>query len=364
MNRQRFFLIISLLISFSLLFLFFRVITPDTEIMTENKDLSRGSSLINTIVDNMGESGPESQNLPLRMLFFGDLMLDRHVGEKIDKYGLDYLLGKLNEGEFTSGYDLAGANLEGATTNNGSHYLPDNAYDFAFSPSLISELKNYNFNFFSLANNHLSDQGKKGIDETYKNLSDIQFNYVGCSDAYLSSSTEIVEAKFGNDFPILNSDNCSDIILEMKNHKVGFLSLSLVYHDIDSDEIIERIKRLKEKSDIVIVNIHFGLEYQGKANSKQEKLAHAMIDNGADIIIGHHPHVIQNYEIYNGKPIFYSLGNFIFDQYFSSETQEGLAIALDINWENNSEKNEPKIDFVVYKIKTKGSQIVEITKTP
>ena len=192
MNRQRFFLIISLLISFSLLFLFFRVITPDTEIMTENKDLSRGSSLINTIVDNMGESGSESQNLPLRMMFFGDLMLDRHVGEKIDKYGLDYLLGKLNEGEFTSGYDLVGANLEGATTNNGSHYLPDNAYDFAFSPSLISELKKYNFNFFSLANNHLSDQGKKGIDETYKNLSDIQFNYVGCFDAYLSSSTEMI----------------------------------------------------------------------------------------------------------------------------------------------------------------------------
>lgn len=364
MKRQRFFLIISLLVSFSLFFLFFRVITPDSEIITENKDLSRGASLIEAIIDNVSQNEPESPNLPLRMLFFGDLMLDRHVGEKINKYGLDHLLGKLNEDSFTKNYDLVGANLEGATTNNGEHYLPHNAYDFAFSPSLISELKKYNFNFFALANNHLSDQGKKGIDETYKNLSDIQFNYVGCSDAYLSSSTEIIEAKFGNDFPILNSNNCSDIILEMKNHKVGFLSLSLVYHDIDSEKIIERIKALKEKSDLVIVNIHFGLEYQAKANQKQEQLAHSMIDNGADVIIGHHPHVIQNYEVYKGKPIFYSLGNFIFDQYFSAETQEGLAIALDIDWENNLEKNEPKIDFVVYKIRTKGSQIVEITKTP
>jgi poly-gamma-glutamate synthesis protein (capsule biosynthesis protein) len=77
-----------------------------------------------------------------------------------------------------------------------------------------------------------------------------------------------------------------------------------------------------------------------------------MVDAGADIIVGHHPHVIQNYEVYKGKPIFYSLGNFIFDQYFSKETQEGLAVAVSVKGE------EIKSD--VYMIKTKGSEIAEI----
>jgi len=83
----------------------------------------------------------------IKLLFFGDMMLDRHVGEKINKYGLDYLLSKINEGDFNSSYDIISANLEGAVTDNGGHYKPDNAYDFAFKPELIQELKNYNFNF-------------------------------------------------------------------------------------------------------------------------------------------------------------------------------------------------------------------------
>ena len=85
-----------------------------------------------------------------------------------------------------------------------------------------------------------------------------------------------------------------------------------------------------------------------------------MVDSGADIIIGHHPHVIQNYEIYKERPIFYSLGNFIFDQYFSAETQEGLAIKIILS----DEKEGTKIASEVYKIKTKGSKIEEISKMP
>jgi poly-gamma-glutamate synthesis protein (capsule biosynthesis protein) len=78
------------------------------------------------------------------------------------------------------------------------------------------------------------------------------------------------------------------------------------------------------------VAIHWGEEYRDVSNKRQQTLGRALIDAGADVIIGHHPHVVEEIELYRGKPIFYSLGNFIFDQYFSKETQEGLAVKISV----------------------------------
>jgi poly-gamma-glutamate capsule biosynthesis protein CapA/YwtB (metallophosphatase superfamily) len=160
--------------------------------------------------------------------------------------------------------------------------------------------------------------------------------------------------------PILDYNNCSDIVLNVKNKKIAFLGISLVYNDITEIDILNRITKLKENNDVVIVNIHFGNEYQEQSNNRQKALARKMVDSGVDIVIGHHPHVIQDYEIYKEKPIFYSLGNFIFDQYFSAETQEGLVIKIVLS----EEEEKIKITNEVYKIKTKGSKIEEISKMP
>jgi poly-gamma-glutamate synthesis protein (capsule biosynthesis protein) len=134
------------------------------------------------------------------------------------------------------------------------------------------------------------------------------FDYVGCADRKV--------------------DDCSFNIKEINDVKVGFLAYSMVYGILDEEKLLAQIKEVKKQVDLVIVNIHWGVEYEHIARSNQKNLAHKMIDAGADAIIGHHPHVVQNLEIYNNKPIFYSLGNFIFDQYFSNETQEGLAVGL------------------------------------
>ncbi|NCD00820.1 CapA family protein [bacterium] len=292
-----------------------------------------------------------SEDKEIKMLIFGDIMLDRNVLNVVNKNGFDYIFENLKKNNFLEGYDFVMANLEGATTNSGEHYNPINLYDFAFNPELVSKLKEYNFNIFTLANNHLSDQGEKGISETYNNLSDLGFNYFGCKDAYLSPSNDFFVSDLGNQ-EVLNSDNCSNIVLEKNGKKIAFLSFSIVYSRIDEDRIVKRIEELKEFSDYVVVVPHWGLEYKNLANKEQETLAHKMIDAGADIIIAHHPHVIQNLEEYNGKEIYYSLGNFVFDQYFSQETQEGLAVKLVINEEGLSTE--------VYKLKSKGSRIEEI----
>ena len=247
---------------------------------------------------------------PLKFLFFGDLMLDRHVGDILKKEPLPILLGGLPDG-FFDGYNLVGVNLESAVIKNGKHSAPINKYDFSFDPGLIKILAdNYHFNFFNLANNHITDQGEAGFTETQKNLDELGLDYSGCPDKQVG--------------------DCSYKIVEINNKKIGMAGFSMVYGIFDEDKAVKIISELASSTDFTIVNIHWGVEYAHNFNAVQKKLGHRFIDAGADMVVGHHPHVVQGMEIYNNKPIFYSLGNFVFDQYFSSDTQEGLALSINI----------------------------------
>jgi len=256
---------------------------------------------------------PELSARTVKMLFFGDLMLDRHVGEKINQGGLDNLLSGLSgtSSDLFVGFDLVGANLEGAVTDNGAHYPPLMSYDFSFHPDLIGGLKKYNFNFFNIANNHLSDQGERGVTETAANLKKLNYAHSGC-----------VDRKTGE---------CSSAIVTLNGKKIGLAGFSMVYGLLDEAEAEKITKELSAITDSVIINIHWGREYEHDFSVTQESLARKLIDAGADAIIGHHPHVVQGMEIYKEKPIFYSLGNFIFDQYFSPDTQEGLGVGLELS---------------------------------
>ncbi|MCD4761464.1 CapA family protein [bacterium] len=221
------------------------------------------------------------------------------------------------------------ANLEGAVTNSGEHYAPDKLYDFAFHPDLISGLKKYNFNFFNLANNHFDDQGKAGMEETRENLDRLGFNYSGDRNGIVSDH--------------------SKKIVELKNKKIGLIGFSALGNALDLEKAVRIVSELASTTDLVIVNIHWGEEYQLRSNKKQQELAHRLINADADVIIGHHPHVVQEIEVYKNKLIFYSLGNFIFDQYFSKETQEGLAIEIIFN--------KGEVDHKTHLLKSNLSQL-------
>jgi poly-gamma-glutamate synthesis protein (capsule biosynthesis protein) len=98
--------------------------------------------------------------------------------------------------------------------------------------------------------------------------------------------------------------------------------------DFSEDKIIADIAAAKKLADVVIVSYHFGEEYKDTATTRQVDLAHLAIDNGASLVIGHHPHVVQNSEKYKDAYIVYSLGNFVFDQSFSPETMEGKLLKV------------------------------------
>jgi poly-gamma-glutamate synthesis protein (capsule biosynthesis protein) len=124
---------------------------------------------------------------------------------------------------------------------------------------------------------------------------------------------------------------CSVTTVERAGKRIGLAGYSMVYGTFDLEEAKRQVAELAEATDLAIVNIHWGTEYQHQFGRLQSSIGKALIDAGADIVVGHHPHVVQGMESYKGRPIFYSLGNFIFDQMFSPDTQEGLALALSVD---------------------------------
>ena len=252
--------------------------------------------------------GESSTEKVASLLFFGDMMLDRNVAKRIGEKGSDYIFSKLagEEDRFLKGSDIIHVNLEGPFANYRRPTTKEIA--FQFNPELISTLKKYNFNLFSIANNHTLDMGSAGLSESKENLTNAGLEFYG--DGYDIGSNAV-------------------LIKEIGGIKIGFVGFNDTYFPLSEEKIVNKIKEAKLQSDLVVVNIHWGAEYKVlKSNQRQQFLAHLMIDNGADIIIGHHPHVVQEMEIYNNKPIFYSLGNFVFDQYFSKETQEELGVGV------------------------------------
>jgi len=242
------------------------------------------------------------------VLLVGDVMLDRGVEDLVKKNSIYYPFQKISH--FLRGIDIVFGNLEGPVVNNPPE-LSDNSLKFAFNPEVLKGASWSHFNLFSLANNHTPDMGKEGVEETKKWLGKYGIAFVGNP---LSDSSDNLSSSFIRD-------------------NITFLAFNQIFPFMDKEEeMMKTIKTVKSLNpdNFLIVSMHWGEEYKLINSPLQQRLAHKIIEAGADLIIGHHTHVVQNIEKYQGKLIFYSLGNFIFDQYFSPETQQGLAVGLEI----------------------------------
>jgi len=240
------------------------------------------------------------------VLFIPDLMFDRDV-EKLagENGGFEYLFNPLFnlEGQFFRGTDLIVANLEGPITNK--RIKNQKSISFAFDPKVGKVLSKYNFGLLGLANNHGYDQGRVGFNDTINFLKEDKIDYFG--------------------HPL--KERYEDIrVLDLGGQRLAFIAFNLTDHKVDEENLKGIISQANSESDFTVVFVHWGQEYQRKPSVYQRDLAKLFIDNGADVVVGHHPHVVQTIEMYKNKPIFYSLGNFIFDQYFSQATQEGLMV--------------------------------------
>lgn len=275
---------------------------------------------------NNNKAQPSSDNLQLTtrnlqtttLFFAGDIMLSRNVADKIYKAN-DFTLPFKNISEEISKADIAFANLESPFLNTGKHN--NQGLVFNADPQSILGLKTVGFDILSTANNHALDQGIKGLDFTLKHLIDNRIIPTGATNSKGESVLPTItknELTFGflsYSYAGLNDESKTSSI-----HVNNFNDLEKLKADI--------IAMKGHTADIVIVSMHAGTEYTRTPTPAQVTFAHAAIDAGADLVIGSHPHWIQTIEKYNDKWIFYSLGNFVFDQMWSTDTREGLTVFI------------------------------------
>jgi len=251
----------------------------------------------------------------IKIIFAGDFMFDRYIRQMAQKHGNDFILENVKDVLVES--DLTIVNLEGPITKFSSismysEFGSRENYIFTFDPSIVKTLKDHNIKLVNIGNNHILNFGKEGLDQTKSFLKTEEINY------------------FGNTG---NEEDQTFYIYEKEETKIAFINYNQFVKN-GKEITLENIALLKERADILIIYAHWGIEYKIQANKSVQSLAHEFIDQGADLIIGSHPHVIQQTEIYKKKTIYYSLGNFVFDQYFSDQTKKGMLLEVSINPEN------------------------------
>jgi poly-gamma-glutamate synthesis protein (capsule biosynthesis protein) len=242
------------------------------------------------------------------ILALGDLMLDRAVRTKIESEGPMYPFEKMQP--LLAGNDITVANAEGVFTDNKSiSVVSTSTLLFTFSTSTLPILKQLGFTLFSQANNHALNFGWKGITASKTNIAAAGMQAFGDPD----------NIDPGPQYEVVGNEMLAFVGYDQFSADGG-----------NSSSTLSSISAAKAAKAFVLVYPHWGVEYNDGTTSLQTLLAHKFVDAGADVVLGSHPHVIEPIEIYKGKAIFYSMGNFVFDQPWS-DTKEGLAIKLTLS---------------------------------
>lgn len=239
-----------------------------------------------------------------RVLFIGDVSLARQVERLNKQYGSGYSFKQAAFLQQPKQYVFA--NFEGAIPEI---HQPTKDFTFRFSVPLwlAISLKTSGITHLSLANNHSFDFGEAGYNETNKQLTSLGLLTFGHPTKIGTSSVSMVE---------------------FAGVRLSVIALHTLFLEPDRSALRDIITYAEAQSDIQAAYIHWGDEYSKVPSKKQRDLAQFLIAAGVDFIVGHHPHVVQAIEVINGAPVLYSLGNFIFDQYFSTAVQEGLVVTL------------------------------------
>jgi len=240
----------------------------------------------------------------------GDMMFDRHIRKMMRIHGPDHIFSCVKD-EF-AGADLVVANLEGPVTDAPSvsegsvPETPEN-FTFTFPPEVVPLLKGHGISLVNLGNNHIMNFGRDGLEQTYR---------------YLERGSI---ASFGD--PEKREED------RVERIELGSMPLSFVnwsdWTSPDPDATVSVIAREKGEGRFVIVYTHWGDEYVAPSE-RVKRLARRFVDAGASIVIGSHPHIVLEREDYRGSPIYYSLGNLVFDQYWEESVRRGLLLRLEV----------------------------------
>lgn len=252
----------------------------------------------------------------------GDIMLSRGVQRYLEEYGYDYPYEDVSELFLQD--DLTIGNLECPITDNGNNANKAKRFLFKADKDNAAALKRAGFDCLNLANNHTMDYMSSGLHDTMACLDEQGLAYVGASE---------------------NADLKKPYIFEKNGISVGVLAYSALpaegYFFNKDKPTIQYISTMdfsgmeediaEAECDFLIIYFHWGIEYQPYKSDTQELIAKKAIDSGADFVVGAHPHVLQEPELYKDKYIYYSLGNFIFDKQIPPGTDETMILQLTLD---------------------------------
>lgn len=239
----------------------------------------------------------EDTSKQVTILLGGDVMLGRTVmTTSLDKDTPNYPF--LGISGVTQSADLFFVNLENPIIESCPRHFE--GFTFCADPRMVDGLVYSGVDIVTLANNHSSNYGEEGLAQTKDYLTEAGIGYVG---------------------------NGRLEIREMNGIKFGFLGFNFL-SAIPTDEDYSLIRNSKSQVDVLILGVHWGTEYTEAPSERQSEWAEKFVAAGADVISGHHAHWVQTIANINGSPVYYSLGNLVFDQMWSEKTREGLMIKL------------------------------------
>lgn len=256
----------------------------------------------------------------VRVCFAGDIMVAQLPGDLMLK-GLDPFAAFA---ESLSACDISMGNLETPVAAGGSPV--DKPYAFRASPAVLPVIKRH-FHAVSLANNHSGDYGRGALLETFQNLKEHGIGYFGAGRDLTEAHTPLILERKGLRFAFLGYNEFMPRQFEAGAGRPG------VAWSSEDEQVIADIKRAirQYRADIVITYMHWGWEDEPLPCERQRALARRMIDAGAAVVVGSHPHILQTVEYYRGGLIAYSLGNFVFDGYDDAAGRTGWLLRLNFD---------------------------------
>jgi len=242
------------------------------------------------------------------LIFVGDVLLARNIEFLMMQNGAQYPYGGLSFSEFGKNPKVIG-NFESSIPRQ--HVpTPIKQIDFSTDKKYVPAFRKAGFTHVSLANNHSLDFGTAEFSYTVETLEANGVETFGHQTVLSNQSVEFIE---------------------LNEVMVAIIGIHTLHRLPTYSELQEVFKFASQRSDFQIVYVHWGSEYKMVHNTRQREAAERFIDAGADLVVGHHPHVVQDIQLINDVPVFYSLGNYIFDQYDSVTTQQGLVLHLDFS---------------------------------
>lgn len=258
----------------------------------------------------------------VKIIFGGDLMFDRHIRSKAEEGDYNSIFDDLRE--YLLSADVVLANLEGPITeatsvSQGSKIGSPENYTFTFSPEIIDVLEESNIRLVNLGNNHILNFGDWGLNQTKEFLKYSSIKYFG------------ILGREGHFY-------------KKNGLNIYFINYNEFQNIISRDDILKEVSEANEAFDFVVVYTHWGDEYKEEPREDIREFAHKLVLVGADLIIGSHPHVIGEIEYFEDVPIYYSLGNFVFDQYWEESVRKGLLVEVSFKKKGLSVIKETKIE--------------------